>query len=170
MQNPPHVLTRNSGRLLLTVADIATVLAPLMADWNGSHIFNERWPSHARFHGVVGVGTPVALGLFALWHLWKNPGERGLGSAIAAAVSISYWGSFFPALPVPDTGVDDSPHPVGRIAGIPANVFWAAVTTASAFAGWLVDSRMRSAPVHSRRAGRQTPAERAAGRGLARHF
>jgi len=96
-----------------------------VADWNGSHIFNERWPSHARFHGVVGVGTPVALGLFALWHLWKNPGERGLGSAIAAAVPISYWGSFFPALLVPGTGVDDSPHPVGRIAGIAANVFWA---------------------------------------------
>ena len=36
-----RVVARNSGRLLLTVADIATVLAPVSADWNGSHIFND---------------------------------------------------------------------------------------------------------------------------------
>jgi hypothetical protein len=29
----------------------------------------KRWPSHARFHGVVGLGTPAALAVFALWHL-----------------------------------------------------------------------------------------------------
>lgn len=150
MLNLPGVLTRNSGRLLLTVADVATMLTPLAADWNASHIFNERWPSHARFHGAVGLGTPMALSLFALWHLWREPNKRGLGPAIAAAVPISYWGSFFAALLVPGTGVDDPPHPVGRIAGIPVNVFWAAVTTASAFMGWLVDRRTRSAPERSR--------------------
>src|SRR6516162_3838430 len=56
-----RVVARNGGRLLLTVADLATVLAPLSADWNGSHVFNEQWPSHARFHAADGVGTPVAL-------------------------------------------------------------------------------------------------------------
>jgi hypothetical protein len=28
-------------------------VVPVAADWNDSHIFNQRWPSHARFHGVV---------------------------------------------------------------------------------------------------------------------
>jgi hypothetical protein len=60
---------------------------------------------------------------------------------MAAAVPIAYWGSFFPALLVRGTGLDDPPHPVGRIAGIPANLFWATVTTASAFGGWLLDRR-----------------------------
>jgi hypothetical protein len=135
---------------LLTVADIATVLAPLSADWNGSHVFNEEWPSHARLHGAVGLGTPVALGWFALWQLWRSCDESSLARAVAAAVPISYWGSFFPALLIPGTGVDDPPHPVGRVAGVPANVFWAAVSTASAFAGWLVDARMRSGARRSR--------------------
>jgi hypothetical protein len=139
-----RVVARNSGRLLLTVADIATVVAPVSADWNGSHIFNEQWPSHARFHGAVGIGTPVALASFALWHLWRSSDERSVARAVAAAVPVSYWGSFFPALLIPGTGVDDPPHPVGRVAGVPANVFWASVTTASAFAGWLIDARMRS--------------------------
>lgn len=140
MLKPPRVLVRNSGRLLLTVADIATILAPVSADWNASHIFNEHWPSHARFHGAVSLGTPVALSSFALWHLWRSSQERWLARAMAAAVPISYWGSFFPALLIPGTGVDDEPHPVGRVLGVPANVFWAAVTTASAFAGWLIDA------------------------------
>ncbi len=152
MLKPFRVVARNSGRLLLTVADVATILAPLSADWNASHVFNEQWPSHARFHGAVGLGTPVALASFALWHLWRDVDERPLARAVAAAVPISYWGSFFPALLIPGTGVDDPPHPVDRIAGVPANVFWAAVTTASALAGWLLDARMRSTARRSRRA------------------
>ena len=141
MPNLATMLKRNSGRWLLTVADVATIVAPISADWNSSHIFNEAWPSHARFHGMVGVATPVALSAFALWQLWMNPRERGLARAMAAAVPMSYWGSFFPALAVPGTGVDDPPHPVGRIAGVPANVFWAAVTATSAAAGWVLDRR-----------------------------
>jgi len=147
MLKPPRVVVRNSGRLLLTVADLATILAPVSADWNASHVFNEEWPSHARFHGAVGLGTPVALASFALWHLWRSPDESSLARAVAAVVPVSYWGSFFPALLVRGTGVDDPPHPVGRIAGLPANVFWAGVTTAAAVAGWLLDARVRSSQV-----------------------
>jgi hypothetical protein len=150
MLKPPRVVARNTGRLLLTVADLATIAAPVAADWNGSHVFNEQWPSHARFHGAVGLGTPVALASFALWHLWRSPDEQALARAIAAAVPISYWGSFFPALLIPGTGVDDAPHPVGRIVGVPANVFWAAVTAGSAVAGCLLDARIRSTSRHPR--------------------
>ncbi|MBV9354758.1 MAG: acetyltransferase, partial [Chloroflexi bacterium] len=64
--------TRNGGRLLLSLADAITIVAPLFADWNGSHIFNERWPSHARFHGVVGLSTAVLLSGFGLVRLWTH--------------------------------------------------------------------------------------------------
>ncbi len=137
-------LARNSGRFVLTLADVGTILGPLGADWNGSHVFNHEWPSHARFHGVVGLGTPVALAGFAIFQLWTNSKEKALSRGIAAAVPIAYWGSFFPALLVPGTGVDDPPHRVGRIAGaLPINVFWARFTTAAACAGWLLDRRAR---------------------------
>jgi hypothetical protein len=36
------------GRSLLTLANVITVAAPIAADWNDSHIFNGRWPAHAR--------------------------------------------------------------------------------------------------------------------------
>jgi hypothetical protein len=138
-----RLLVRNRGRLVLTLADLGTIMGPVGADWNSSHIFNERWPSHARFHGVVGLGTPTALALFAMWHLWTSPGERRLARGMAAAVPIAYWGSFFPALLVRGTGVDDPPHPVGRIAGVPINLFWATFTTVSALVGWLLDHQAR---------------------------
>jgi Family of unknown function (DUF6640) len=37
------------GRGLLTLANVITAAAPVAADWNDSHVFNERWPAHARF-------------------------------------------------------------------------------------------------------------------------
>jgi hypothetical protein len=36
------------GRSLLTLANVITAAAPVAADWNDSHIFNSRWPAHAR--------------------------------------------------------------------------------------------------------------------------
>jgi hypothetical protein len=139
--SPATLLARNSGRLLLTGAGIATIVAPVLADWNPSHVFNERWPSHARFHGVVALGTAVGLAGFGLLRLWAPSADPSGGRDVAAAVPLAYWGSFFPAALVRGTGVDDEPHPVARIAGVPANLFYAALTSATAVAGWLLDRR-----------------------------
>ena len=140
--SPLRALVRNSGRAALTVAGIATIAGPISADWNESHIFNHRWPSHARFHGVVALGTAAALSAFAVARLWLPFGDRAVRRDVAAAVPLAYWGSFFPAALVRGTGLDDAPHPVGRIAGVPANLFFATVTTAAALGGWLLDRRL----------------------------
>jgi hypothetical protein len=105
------------GRSLLTLANAITALAPLAADWNDSHIFNTRWPAHARFHGVT--------------------------------VPVAYWVPFFVAPLVPGTAVDDPPHPVGRVAGMPVSLLGAAATTAAAAAGWLIDRRSAQVPPES---------------------
>ena len=42
---------REAGRGLLTLANLITAVAPVTADWNDSHIFNVRWPSHAASMG-----------------------------------------------------------------------------------------------------------------------
>lgn len=56
----------NAGRWLLTLADLITIAAPIAADLNGSHLFNERWPRHARFHGVVTRAMASVLSAFAI--------------------------------------------------------------------------------------------------------
>jgi hypothetical protein len=138
------LLLRNSGRALLTGADVGTIIGPIVADWNDSHIFNQRWPSHARFHGVVSLGTAAALSAYGVWRLWAPSLDRGAGRDIAAAVPLTYWGSFFPAALVKGTGVEDPPHLLARVMGLPINIFIAATISALTLSGWLLDRRFRT--------------------------
>jgi Family of unknown function (DUF6640) len=128
------------GRSLLTLANVITVAAPLAADWNDSHIFNERWPAHARFHGVTALAMSTTLSCANIWSLWSNGGQAR-ARFFAAAVPLAYWGPFFLAPLVPGTAVDDPPHPVQRVAGVPISLLGAAATTATAAAGWFIDRR-----------------------------
>src|SRR5262245_14141449 len=122
-----------AGRVILALTLVGTIVGAIQADWNPSHVFNDRWPSHARFHAVVSLGMVTLMSLFALWQLWA-----AAAVLLAAAVPIAYWGSFFIALAVPGTGVDDPPHPVARPAGVPINVWVPIVVVVLAVVGWLL--------------------------------
>jgi hypothetical protein len=132
------------GRSLLTLANVITVAAPIAADWNNSHIFNERWPGHARFHGVTALAMATTLSSINIWSVWSDAGNRATARFFAAAVPVAYWAPFFLAPLVPGTTLEDDPHPVPRLAGVPTNVLGAAATTATAVAGWLIDRRTAS--------------------------
>jgi hypothetical protein len=133
------------GRSLLTLANLITVAAPVAADWNDSHIFNERWPAHARFHGVTALAMAITLSSLSIWSLWSGA-DRATARFFAAAVPVAYWAPFFAAPLVPGTAVEDPPHPVARVAGVPTSLLGAAATTATAVAGWLIDRRAAAVP------------------------
>ena len=132
---------RQTGRVLLTLANVVTAVAPVAADWNESHVFNPGWPSHARFHGAVEVITTSTLAGLNLWSLWSDATDRRTSRLFAAAVPVGYWAPFFPVLLVKGTGVDDPPHPVPRVAGVPVSLLGAAAMVTTAVAGWLLDRR-----------------------------
>jgi hypothetical protein len=132
---------REAGRGLLTLANLITALAPVAADWNDSYIFNQRWPSHARFHGVVALAMTSGLASLNLWSLWSSATDRRTSRLFAAAIPVGYWAPFLVAPLVPGTGVDDPPHPIPRVAGMPTSLLGAAATTCTAVAGWLLDRR-----------------------------
>jgi uncharacterized protein DUF6640 len=138
------VASRMAGRSLLTLANVITVVAPLAADWNDSHIFNERWPAHARFHGVTALAMATSLSAANIWSIWSGTGDRASARFFAAAVPVAYWVPFFAAPLVPGTAVDDPPHPVQRVAGVPISLLGAAATVTTAAAGWFLDRRLRS--------------------------
>ncbi|MGN6793087.1 MAG: DUF6640 family protein [Streptosporangiaceae bacterium] len=140
---------RTLGRSLLTLANVITALAPLAADWNDSHIFNDRWPAHARFHGVTALAMSTTLSSASIWSLWSGDSDRATARFFAAAVPVAYWAPFFLAPLVPGTAVDDPPHPVGRVAGVPVSLLGAAATTATAAAGWLIERRSAQEPAES---------------------
>jgi hypothetical protein len=143
MEAVPRVVGREAGRGLLTLANMITAVAPVTADWNDSHIFNQRWPSHARFHGVVALTMTSMLASLNLWSLWSGATDRRTSRLFAAAVPVGYWAPFFVAPLVRGTGVDDPPHPVPRVAGVPTSLLGAAATTITAVAGWVLDRRSR---------------------------
>ena len=129
------------GRGLLALANVITVAAPVAADWNDSHIFNSRWPGHARFHGVTALTMATTLSALNVWSVCSGRHDRDTVRFFAAAVPVAYWAPFFVAPLVPGTAVDDPPHQVRRIAGAPVSLLGAAATTATAAAGWFIDRR-----------------------------
>lgn len=82
-----------------------------------------------------------------IWSLWSgdgdgdDDGDEATARFFAAAVPVAYWAPFFLAPLVPGTTVEDPPHPVGRVAGVPVSLLGAAAATAAAAAGWLIDRR-----------------------------
>jgi hypothetical protein len=129
------------GRSLLTLANVITAAAPIAADWNDSHILNERWPPHARFHGVTALAMTTALSSASIWSLWSGDSDGVTARFFAAAVPVAYWAPFFLAPLIPGTAVDDPSHPVRRVAGVPVSLLGAAATTATAVAGWFIQRR-----------------------------
>jgi hypothetical protein len=134
------------GRSLLTLANVITAAAPLAADWNDSHIFNQRWPAHARFHGVTALAMTTSLASANIWSVWAGGSDRPTARFFAAAVPVAYWAPFFLAPLVPGTAVDDPPNPVPRVAGVPTILLGAAAPTATAAAGWLIDRHSAGHP------------------------
>jgi len=131
---------------LLTLANLITAAVPLAADWNDSHIFNENWPGHARFHSVTALAMSTTLSSANIWSLWSDGRGQARSRFFAAAVPVAYWAPFFVAPLVPGTTVDDPPHPVKRVAGMPISLLGAAATTAAAAAGWYIDRRSARLP------------------------
>jgi hypothetical protein len=129
------------GRGLLALANVITMAAPVAADWNDSHIFNRRWPGHARFHGVTALAMATTLSSLNVWSICSGGHDRDTVRSFAAAVPVAYWAPFFVAPLVPGTAVDDPPHSVRRVAGVPVSLLGAAATTATAAAGWFIDRR-----------------------------
>jgi hypothetical protein len=62
------------------------------------------------------------LSIVGLWALWRRSTDKLLGSVVAAAVPIAYWGAFYVALLVPGTGVEDPGITLPRVVGIPVNI------------------------------------------------
>lgn len=125
-----------AGRLLITVAAIATLVGPVGADLNPSHVFNPEWPPHARFHSVTSLAMTVGFSVMALWLTWRRSTEPLISLLVAASVPVLAWGSFFIALLVPGSAVEDHPETLARVAGVPINVVVATIFSLLAVLGY----------------------------------
>lgn len=80
------------ARSLFTFNGIAFAIGGFIADWNDSHIFNPRWPPHAKFHDGQTLAFGVLLALATIFFAWRQAGDRRT-NILAAAITggVLYW-------------------------------------------------------------------------------
>ncbi|KAF7859745.1 hypothetical protein EAF04_008824 [Stromatinia cepivora] len=61
------------GRILLTLSALSQGISPFIADWNETHIYNPRWPPHAKFHNGQTMSMGILLCLVTLYYTWRIP-------------------------------------------------------------------------------------------------
>ncbi len=134
-----------ASRWLIAVAALITAISPLLADFNASHLENERWPPHARYHGLLLVWTMVALGLTSVTLVWRpfDVRERALRVGLASLLPAVVWASFSVMLAVP--GTSSWPDGAERPLPIAPNVLIGVVIVAIAALAWRLDVRTRTA-------------------------
>jgi hypothetical protein len=102
------------SRLILTGAAVGTIAGTGRADINSTHMLNEKWTPHARFHNASGWGTVTGTQLLALWLLWR-PGQPAAGQP-----EVGQPGAGQPPVGQPPAGQPGaSQPPAGQAAGQP---------------------------------------------------
>ncbi len=61
-----------TGRLILTGVAALTAIGGFAMDWNRTHLFNPRWPPHAKFHDAWTILLGTLLGASGLYFLWSK--------------------------------------------------------------------------------------------------
>ena len=74
------------GRCLFTINAAGLAVGGFLADWNATHIFNPRWPPHAKFHDGQTMSFGVISALATLFFTWRRSGDRPT-NIMAAAIT-----------------------------------------------------------------------------------
>jgi len=100
------------GKIFLTLDAIGLLFGAPLADYGPTHIFNPRWPPHAKFHGGQTISLSVILGLATLYQTWRSVAgfsaeTRREHIRTAAFTGTIYWIAGLSAILYPGTdGVD----------------------------------------------------------------
>lgn len=96
------------GKALITATAVGQMIGPYLFDFNETHIYNESWPPHAKFHNAQTMSSGVALSVATLVNLWR-PGSGRVGLDAAALSASVYWVSQLSARFYPGTASVDPP-------------------------------------------------------------
>lgn len=86
-----------AGRFCFTITALASSLGSFASDWSTTHLFNPRWPPHAKFHNGQTLSMGVCLALGVLYFTWVKPTyatsikEEEDCTTMAAVFGSLYW-------------------------------------------------------------------------------
>ncbi len=64
------------GRWLFSLNAVLVGGGGFLADLNGTHLYNPRWPPHARFHDGQTMAVGLLFALALLFFAWRRGGDR----------------------------------------------------------------------------------------------
>ena len=125
------------GRILLSLVAITTSTGCYVADWNTTHVFNPRWPPHAKFHNGQTMSMGMGLGLATAYYTWRRGYDED-SLRTACLFGSLYWVTQLSAICYPGTLMIDPEFGTGH----PQVYVVAAMLGSVGLAWWLESKRM----------------------------
>ena len=108
-----------AAKIIVPVCASITTIGAYLADYNETHLFNPRWPPHAKFHDAQTMLLSLFLCACALFYAWRQDSTT---SHLHTAILIAslYWFSNLGSILFPGTAFAD-PERAGKglIFGVP---------------------------------------------------
>ncbi len=95
------------GRWLLSLVGLFTSISPWAADFGKTHMFNDRWPPHAKFHNAQTLLLGTLLGLLTLFYVWRRRGLAIDNLKAASLLASMYWITQAGSGLLPNTALSD---------------------------------------------------------------
>ena len=132
-------------KVLIAFVALATTIGGFVFDWNETHIFNPRWPPHAKFHNAQTMVLGALLGLLSGWFLFFQKGDRRSTLQLAVLFGSLYWLGQVGAYFFPGTALVDPEF--ARPGQWPAQLILDGVMFSLLGGGYWLETRSLSRPI-----------------------
>ena len=95
------------SRILFTLSAIGLTVGAHLADLSPSHIFNNRWPPHAKFHTGQTLSMSLFLSLLTILFAWRRTSDQREAVFATAGFAAAYWVTQATAIAYPNTAFYD---------------------------------------------------------------
>jgi hypothetical protein len=117
----------------ITIVAVLTSFLAYVFDWNETHVFNPKWPPHAKFHNAQTLMLGPLLGAVSLWLLWH---KHDLHSAVLT--SSLYWIAQLGSSAFPGTALIDPEFKDRKGSRAPVQPLLASILLAFLVTAWIV--------------------------------
>ena len=80
-----------SSRIIFTTLSILLPVGAHLADYNKTHIFNQLWTPHAKFHDAQTLIFSVLLGILTIFFAWRKTTDRLATVLATSSFAAIYW-------------------------------------------------------------------------------
>src|ERR1700730_11488773 len=96
-----------TSRILFTLSGIGLVFGAHVPDLRPSHLFNDRWPPHAKFHTGQTLSMSCLLALLTIFFAWRKTSDQREAVLATAGFAATYWVTQATAISYPNTDFHD---------------------------------------------------------------